>query len=79
MVSRPSVPQATVVSPELCTVVIQKLVLAKLSKAVLPSRAATTATLPGGARQWLRCASGLTSCSWPSVRAQGETCATVSA
>ena len=39
--------QTTVVTAELCTVVIQKLVLAKLSNAVLPSRAATTATAAG--------------------------------
>ena len=40
---------------------IHQLVLAKLSNAVLPSRTATTAAVPGGARQWLRPASGLTS------------------
>ena len=60
MVSSPPVSQTMVITSEFCTVEIQNEVLAKLSKAVLPSRAATTATAPGGARQWVRWASGLT-------------------
>ena len=71
--------QTTVVTAELCTVVIQKVVLEKLSNAVLPSSAATTATAPGGERQWLRCARGLTSRRVPSFRAHGEAWVTVSA
>ena len=58
---------------------IQKVVLAKLSNAVLPSSAATTATAPGGERQWLRWARGLTNRRVPRSRAHGEACATVSA
>jgi hypothetical protein len=53
MTSSPRVFQTTVDTAELCTVAIQNEVLAKLSDAVLPSSAATTATAPGGARQWV--------------------------
>ena len=77
MVSSPRVSQTTVIRAEFCTVAIQNEVLAKLSKAVLPSSAATTATAPGGADQLLRLASGLISRSSPSTLCQGETFATV--
>ena len=69
-------PQTTVITSEFCTVVIQNVVLAKLSNAVLPSRAATTAGASGGAARF-KPASGLTSRSWSRTRRQGESWATV--
>ena len=64
-------------SRELWTVWIHQVVLAKLSYAVLPSRAATTPTAPRGGDHELRPASGLTSLIVPSTRRQGESWATV--
>ena len=77
MVSRPPVPQTTVITSEFCTVWIHQLVLAKLSNAVLPSNTATTAGAPGGGCQAFRPASGFTSRSWSPTRRQGESWATV--
>jgi hypothetical protein len=61
IVSRPPVPHSVAGVVEFCTVWIHQVVLVKLSNAVLPSSAATTAVAPGGAFQAFRPANGLTS------------------
>ena len=61
IVSRPPVPHTVAGTVEFCTVWIHQVVLVKLSNAVLPSSAATTAVDPGGGCQAFKPANGLTS------------------